>query len=95
MSAKIGELISRVRGVILAVALLTGVGLTTTTVQACPGCRTQGEMVELEEPETVSASLALSWSVVFLLAVLAGIGGFLSIYIRNAVVRVDRENSAG
>jgi hypothetical protein len=62
-------------------------------MEACPGCRTQGELVALEEPETVRAGMAMSWSVLFLLAVLTGIGGFLTVYIRSAVARVDEANS--
>ncbi len=78
----------------LAAALLLGfVSFGASPAQACPGCRTQGELVQLEEPETVNASVALSWSVLFLLAVLAGMGGFLTVYLRGAVARVDEANS--
>lgn len=81
------------RAPLVALLVLGSVWLGAVPVQACPGCRTQGEMVELGEPETVTASLAMSWSVLFLLVVLGGVGGFLGVYIRNTVIRVDAANS--
>ncbi len=80
------------RGVVLAFTLVFASWFGATTAEACPGCQTQGELVILQEPETVTASMALSWSVLFLLVVLGGVGGFLGVYIRNTVARVDAAN---
>jgi hypothetical protein len=87
------RLLGSVRVPLVAMLVLGSAWFGAVPAAACPGCRTQGDLVELEEPETVTASLALSWSVLFLLAVLGGVGGFLGVYIRNAVARVDEANS--
>ncbi len=80
--------------VVLATMVLAGSAwFGAVPAAACPGCQTQGQVVELDEPQTVSASMALSWSVLFLLIVLAGVGGFLGVYIKKTVARVDLENA--
>ncbi len=89
MSDKLG---ASVRILLLVLVFLGSTWMTAPSAMGCPGCQTQGEVVELQEPETVTASLALSWSVLFLLVVLGGVGTFLSVYIRKTVALVDAAN---
>ncbi len=63
------------------------------SLQACPGCRTTGEIVKLAEPDTVQASLAMSWGVLFLLAVVGGALSCLGVLIANTIKRLDNERA--
>ena len=58
---------------------------------ACVGCRTP--MVGAEEPQTVLAGVALSWSVVTLLVTVVGVIAGLGLYIARTCQRVDREKT--
>lgn len=60
-------------------------------VQACPGCRTTGEMVRLQEPQTIEAGMALSWSVLFLLVVVGGVLSVLGFLIAKTIRRLESE----
>lgn len=59
---------------------------------ACVGCRQPG-VGGPDEPQTVLAGVAFSWSVVTMLAFVALIVSFLAFYIVKTCRRVDRENA--
>lgn len=58
---------------------------------ACVGCRTP--MVGSEEPQTVLAGVAFSWSVITMLVLVVAVISWLGWYIAKTCQRVDRENS--
>ncbi len=60
---------------------------------ACVGCREPGSGGP-DEPQTVLAGVALSWSVVTMLVIVAAIIGAMGFYIAKTCRRVDRENDA-
>lgn len=71
--------------------LVVGMGAMMPEMMACPGCRTAGDVVKQTEAETVTASFAMSASVLFLLAFVLGALSFLGLYIRKTVARLDSE----
>jgi hypothetical protein len=65
--------------------------LAHQAAMACVGCRESGAFGP-DEPQTVIAGMAFSWSVLTLLVtVLAALSG-LGYYIAKTCIRVDREN---
>ncbi|MFA7344747.1 MAG: hypothetical protein WC003_10615 [Terrimicrobiaceae bacterium] len=58
---------------------------------ACVGCREPGAFGP-DEPQTVMAGVAFSWSVITMLAIVAALIGGLGFYITKTCGRVDREN---
>ncbi len=60
---------------------------------ACVGCRVTGAEVSRVEPSTVTAGIAFSWSVLFMLFVVAGVLTFLVTYISRVVSRLDQKNN--
>lgn len=59
---------------------------------ACVGCR-QPEVNALDEPQTVMAGVAFSWSVVSLLVMVLLIAGGLTAYIARVCQQVDLRES--
>lgn len=72
-----------------AVAVLTPV----SGVDACVGCRQVGDGVAKIEPGTIQAGFALSWSVLFMLAVVLGVLTFLGFYIAQTIARIDHDRA--
>jgi len=62
-----------------------------TDASACVGCRQPG-VGGGDEPQTVMAGMAFSWSVISLLIVVVVVLGGLSIFIAKTCQRLDREN---
>ncbi len=63
------------------------------TALACVGCRTP--MVDgTEEPQTILAGVAFSWSVITMLVIVSAIVGGLGYFIAKTCQRVDRENGS-
>ena len=60
---------------------------------ACVGCRQPG-VTGPDEPQTVMAGVAFSWSVITLLLMVVLVLGGLSIYIARTCQRLDREKNA-
>lgn len=58
---------------------------------ACVGCRTP-EVTSTEEPQTVLAGIAFSWSVLTMLGIVIVVVTGLGFYIAQTCRRVDREN---
>lgn len=61
---------------------------------ACVGCRVNGEGVRQTEQSTVTAGIAFSWSVLFMLVVVLILLTFMVSYITRMVTELDRRNSA-
>lgn len=61
---------------------------------ACVGCRVAGEAVQKAEPQTVTAGLAFSWSVLFMLAVVGVLLCFMIGYIARTCAEIDRRNQS-
>lgn len=61
------------------------------SAEACVGCRTP--MVGAEEPQTVLAGVAFSWSVITMLVLVVAVVSGLGWYIAKTCQRVDREHS--
>lgn len=59
----------------------------------CVGCREPGGLAS-DEPQTVMAGVALSWSVLTMLVIVAVIIGGLSMYIAKTCQRLDREKNS-
>ncbi len=62
------------------------------SAMACVGCRTP--MVASEEPQTVMAGVAFSWSVITMLVIVIAVVSGLGWYIARTCQRIDRENAA-
>lgn len=60
---------------------------------ACNGCRNPGEAMG-EEPGTVMAGIAFSWSIMFMLVVVMLVVAGLTVYIARTCRRVDLEHQA-
>ena len=58
---------------------------------ACVGCREPG-FGGPDEPQTVLAGVAFSWSVVTMLVIVGSIIGALGFFIAKTCRRLDREN---
>lgn len=67
--------------------------LMPSQVFACVGCRVAGDEVRKVEPETVTAGLAFSWSVLFMLVVVFLLITFMVSYISRMVSRLDKGHS--
>jgi len=63
-----------------------------SSLHACPGCKKLSEEVGRVEPQTVMAGFAFSWSVLFMLAVVFAVLGFLTVFITKTVAAIDRRN---
>jgi|GEM_PF-894697 Mg2+/Co2+ transporter CorB len=74
-------------GVILAMAA------AVNSAFACVGCRVTSEEMARIEPSTVTAGVAFSWSVLFMLFVVGGILTFLVTYISRVVAQLDQRNN--
>lgn len=74
---------------VVAVALLAPV----SGANACVGCRQVGEGVAKVEPETIQAGIALSWSVLFLLAVVFGVLTFFGFYVARTIARIENDRA--
>ena len=61
------------------------------SAMACVGCREPGAFGP-EEPQTVLAGVALSWSVITMLVTVGALLGGLGFYIAKTCRRVDGEN---
>ncbi len=61
---------------------------------ACVGCRVNGEGVQQTEQSTVTAGIAFSWSVLFMLFVVSVLLTFMVSYITRMVSELDRRNGA-
>lgn len=61
------------------------------TAMACVGCREPGAFGP-DEPQTIMAGVAFSWSVLTMLVIVAAALGGLGFYIAKTCARVDREN---
>ena len=72
-------------------ALVSMLLLAQHSAIACVGCRTP-EVTATEEPQTVLAGIAFSWSVLTMLAIVITIVTGLGFYIARTCRRVDREN---
>ena len=71
--------------------VLTAVLLTHQAAMACVGCREPGAFGP-NEPQTIVAGMAFSWSVLTMLVlVIVALCG-LGFYIAKTCARVDREN---
>lgn len=75
-----------------AASLLTTLLMIQHSALACVGCREPGSCGP-DEPQTVLAGLAFSWSVITMLLTVAALLGGLGFYIAKTCRRVDRENS--
>lgn len=60
---------------------------------ACVGCRQPGAGGP-DEPQTVTAGIALSWGVVGMLAIVGLIVAGLALYIADTCRKLDRSNNA-
>ena len=58
----------------------------------CVGCRAPGTSGP-DEPQTITAGIALSWGVVGMLAAVFGIVGFLVWYIAGTIRRIDGQRT--
>lgn len=63
------------------------------SVSACVGCRLATDEVARVEPGTVTAGIAFSWSVLFMLFVVGAVITFLVTYISRVVARLDQKNN--
>lgn len=72
-------------------SLITAAFLFHHSAMACVGCREPGAFGP-DEPQTVLAGMAFSWSVITMLVLVAGLVGGLGFYIAETCRRVDREN---
>jgi len=74
-------------------ALLSAILMFQHSAMACVGCRTP--MVSgAEEPQTILAGVAFSWSVITMLVIVGAIVGGLGFFIASTCRRVDRENGS-
>jgi len=73
-------------GVVLAMAA------AVNSAFACVGCRVTSEEMARIEPSTVTAGVAFSWSVLFMLFIVGAILTFLVTYISRVVSRLDQKN---
>lgn len=64
--------------------------LSAPSVYACVGCRTPGEKTE---DLTVRAGIALSWSVLFMLATVGTVLGFLGWYMAKHCRQLNAEHA--
>jgi heme/copper-type cytochrome/quinol oxidase subunit 2 len=72
-------------------ALLTAFALTgIQSVFACEGCRVPNP----SEPATIQAGIGLSWSVLFMLVVVAVILSGMTWFITKTCRQVDRQNQS-
>lgn len=77
-----------------SLAILTGLFLTHAPAAiACVGCRETG-LSGNEEPQTITAGIALSWGVVGMLSVVLLIITGLAYYIADTCRRLDRQKMA-
>ncbi|MEI8311920.1 MAG: hypothetical protein WCH98_14320 [Verrucomicrobiota bacterium] len=72
-------------------SLITAALLFHQGAMACVGCREPGAFGP-DEPQTVMAGVAFSWSVITMLVIVAALLGGLGFYIAKTCKRVDREN---
>lgn len=59
---------------------------------ACVGCR-QPAVDAIDEPQTILAGDAFSWSVLLLLCVVLAVVSFLAVYIAKTCQRLDRSRA--
>jgi hypothetical protein len=77
-----------------SLAIFTGLFLThLPAAVACVGCRETG-LNGTEEPQTITAGIALSWGVVGMLSVVLLIITGLTYYIADTCRRLDRQKMA-
>lgn len=72
-------------------ALISTLLLCQHHAMACVGCRQPG-VGGADEPQTVLAGVAFSWSVIIMLLFLASLVGGLGFYIAKTCRQVDRKN---
>jgi len=60
-----------------------------SVVDACVGCRQTSEEVARVEPATVMAGFAFSWSVLFMLVIVATLLMFMITYMRKVMRDID------
>ncbi len=72
-------------------ALITALLLCHHHAMACVGCRQPG-VGGADEPQTVLAGVAFSWSVITMLLLVASLIGGLGFYIAKTCRQVDRRN---
>lgn len=72
-------------------SLITAIVLLQHSAIACVGCREPGAFGP-DEPQTVLAGMAFSWSVLTMLAIVITLLGGLGFYIAKTCKRVDGEN---
>lgn len=72
-------------------ALVSILLLAQHSAIACVGCRTP-EVTAAEEPQTVLAGIAFSWSVLTMLAIVIAVVTGLGFYIAQTCRQVDRAN---
>ncbi len=78
---------------LLTAAFFLASGSAIPEARSCPGCSQLTEQAVVAEPQTVLAGFALSWSVLFMLAVVFSMLGLLILYIAKTVYRIDRNDS--
>ncbi|MCX6968831.1 MAG: hypothetical protein NTV93_01585 [Verrucomicrobia bacterium] len=72
-------------------SLITAALLFQHSAMACVGCREPGAFGP-DEPQTVMAGMAFSWSVLTMLVIVGAALAGLGFYITKTCRRVDREN---
>ena len=72
-------------------SLIAAALLFHQTAMACVGCREPGALGP-DEPQTVMAGVAFSWSVLTMLVIVTVALAGLGLYIAKTCARVDREN---
>lgn len=73
-------------------AVGTALLLTLPRVSACVGCRAPG-VGGADEPQTVTAGIAFSWSVISLLVLVILVLAGLTAYIAKTCQRLDSEKN--
>lgn len=73
-------------------SLFPAILLFQQTARACVGCREPGAFGP-DEPQTIMAGAAFSWSVLTMLVLVLAVLGGLGFYIAKTCARVDRENA--
>ena len=75
----------------LSIAIACGL-FALADASACVGCRQPG-IGGVDEPQTVMAGMAFSWSVISLLVLVVVVLGGLTVYIAKTCQRLDREKN--
>ncbi len=86
-SRKLSGIIRTMRATLLLLPMLA-----IDRAAACVGCR-QPAVDAVEEPQTILAGDAFSWSVLLLLCVVLAVVFFLSVYIAKTCQRLDRSRA--